>query len=215
MDNTSPMNTLSVVEEEAANVANIAEAFPPHVDTTNIVVQPESPTSKKQTLKTFAEVNALLQAGKKREVKLMMRDNAWPLNNRIRAQLWPALCNQHAHGKNMLDGFYWDMVNQVFGTTGWCARDSPLARDLPLRLTCRCAGCCAPTYSPVRRVAHRFPRRTGARKPACACTRRDRLGNPSYYRAACWWCDTLYTPLWCDARLDSGSDTRSPFFCRT
>lgn len=119
MDNPLPINTLSVVEEEAANIANIAEAFPPHVDTTNIVVQPESPTSKKQTLKTFAEVNALLQAGKKREVKLMMRENAWPLNNRIRAQLWPALCNQHSHGKNMLDGFYWDMVNQVFGTTGW------------------------------------------------------------------------------------------------
>ncbi|EFN82365.1 TBC1 domain family member 24 isoform X4 [Harpegnathos saltator] len=117
MDNSLPMNTLSVVEEEAANVANIAEVFPPHVDTSNIVVQPESPTSKKQTLKTFTEVNALLQAGKKREVKLMMRENAWPLNNRIRAQLWPALCNQHSHGKNMLDGFYWDMVNQVFGTT--------------------------------------------------------------------------------------------------
>ncbi|XP_032664302.1 GTPase-activating protein skywalker isoform X2 [Odontomachus brunneus] len=117
MDNPLPMNTLSVVEEEAANIANIAEAFPPHVDTTNIVVQPESPTSKKQTLKTFTEVNALLQAGKKREVKLMMRENAWPLNNRIRTQLWPALCNQHSHGKNMLDGFYWDMVNQVFGTT--------------------------------------------------------------------------------------------------
>ncbi|XP_014470961.1 PREDICTED: TBC1 domain family member 24 isoform X2 [Dinoponera quadriceps] len=117
MDNTLPMNTLSVVEEEATNVANIAEAFPPHVDTSNIVLQPESPTSKKQALKTFAEVNALLQAGKKREVKLMMRENAWPLNNRIRAQLWPALCNQHALGKSMLDGFYWDMVNQVFGTT--------------------------------------------------------------------------------------------------
>ncbi|XP_043275714.1 GTPase-activating protein skywalker isoform X5 [Venturia canescens] len=56
-------------------------------------------------------------AGRKREVKLIIRENAWPLNNGIRTQLWPALCNQHAHGKSMLDGFYWDMVNQVFGTT--------------------------------------------------------------------------------------------------
>ncbi|XP_024886063.1 TBC1 domain family member 24 isoform X1 [Temnothorax curvispinosus] len=115
MDN-SP-NTLSVVEEEATNVTDIDDAFPPHVDTSNIVIQPESPTSKKQALKTFAEVNTLLQAGRKREAKLIIRENAWPLNNGIRAQLWPALCDQHAHGKNMLDGFYWDMVNQVFGTT--------------------------------------------------------------------------------------------------
>ncbi|XP_015608250.1 TBC1 domain family member 24 isoform X5 [Cephus cinctus] len=108
-------NMLSVLDEET-NV-DIDDVFPPHVDTSNIVIQPESPTSKKQTLKTFAEVNNLLQSGRKREVKLLIRDNAWPLNNGIRAQLWPALCNQHAHGKSMLDGFYWDMVNQVFGTT--------------------------------------------------------------------------------------------------
>jgi len=91
MDN-SP-NTLSVVEEEATNVTDIDDAFPPHVDTSNIVIQPESPTSKKQTLKTFAEVNTLLQAGRKREVKLIIRENAWPLNNGIRTQLWPALCD--------------------------------------------------------------------------------------------------------------------------
>jgi hypothetical protein len=116
MDN--PANMLSVLEEQAANVADIEDAFPPHVDTSNIIIQPESPTSKKQALKTFAEVNALLQTSRKREAKLIIRENAWPLNNGIRSQLWPALCNQHAHGKNMLDGFYWDMVNQVFGTTG-------------------------------------------------------------------------------------------------
>lgn len=113
MDN--PPNMLSVLEGEAQN--DVDDIFPPHVDTTNIVIQPESPTSKKQPLKTFKEVNALLQTGRKREVKLIIRENAWPLNNGIRAQLWPALCNQYAHGKNMLDGFYWDMVNQVFGTT--------------------------------------------------------------------------------------------------
>lgn len=115
MDN--PPKTLSVLEEEAANIDDV---FPPHVDTSNIVIQPESPTNKKQVLKTFAEVNALLQTDppRKREVKLIIRENGWPLNNGIRAQLWPALCNQHAQGKNMLNGFYWDMVNQVFGTTG-------------------------------------------------------------------------------------------------
>lgn len=114
IDNLS--NMLSVLEEET-NV-DIDEVFPPHVDTTNIIIQPESPTSKKQTLKTFNEVNNLLQASRKREIKLILRENAWPLNNGIRAQLWPALCNQHALGKSMMDGFYWDMVSQVLGTTG-------------------------------------------------------------------------------------------------
>lgn len=98
--------------------ADLDDVFPPHVDTANIVVQPESPSSKKQTLKTFKEVNALLQADRKRDVKLVLRENAWPLNNGIRAYLWPALCNQHAQGKGMMDGFYWDMVGQVLGTTG-------------------------------------------------------------------------------------------------
>lgn len=109
-------NMLSVLEEETNT--DIDDVFPPHVDTSNIVVQPESPVTKKQTLKTFNDINTLLQAGRKREVKLILRENAWPLSNSIRAQLWPALCQQHAHGKSMLDGFYWDMVNQVFGTTG-------------------------------------------------------------------------------------------------
>ncbi|KYN28421.1 TBC1 domain family member 24 [Trachymyrmex cornetzi] len=100
MDN-SP-NTLSVVEEEATNVTDIDDAFPPHVDTSNIVIHPESPTSKKQTLKTFAEVNTLLQASRKREAKLIIRENAWPLNNGIRTQLWPALCDQQLPEKSIM-----------------------------------------------------------------------------------------------------------------
>lgn len=69
--------------------------------------------AKKQPLKTFNDIKSLIQQGKKREVKLLIRENAWPVNSTIRAQLWPALCAQHHVGKGMLDGFYWDMVNQV------------------------------------------------------------------------------------------------------
>lgn len=68
---------------------------------------------KKPPLKTFEDVQALLSQGKKREVKLLIRDNAWPINSTIRAQLWPAICSQHQVGKSMLEGYYWDMVNQV------------------------------------------------------------------------------------------------------
>lgn len=70
-------------------------------------------TGKKPSLKSFSEIQSLISQGKKREVKLAIRENAWPINSTIRSQLWPALCSQHQLGKGMLDGFYWDMVNQV------------------------------------------------------------------------------------------------------
>jgi TBC1 domain family member 24 len=69
--------------------------------------------AKKPQLKTFKDIEGLLKQGKKREVKLIIRENAWPVNATIRGQLWPALCAQHHHGNSLLDGFYWDMVNQV------------------------------------------------------------------------------------------------------
>lgn len=69
--------------------------------------------AKKQPLKTFSDIKALIQQGKKREVKLLIRENHWPVNATIRNQLWPELCAQHHNGNSMLDGFYWDMVNQV------------------------------------------------------------------------------------------------------
>lgn len=68
---------------------------------------------KKPPLKTFDDVQALISQGKKRELKLLLRENAWPINSTIRAQLWPAICSQHQVGKSMLEGYYWDMVNQV------------------------------------------------------------------------------------------------------
>ena len=109
--------TSSVINEEESNV-DIDDVFPPHVDTTNIVIQPESPSTKKQTLKTFKEINALLQADRLREVKVILRENAWPLNSGIRNQLWPALISQHSKNSNTMEGYYWDMVSQVLGTTG-------------------------------------------------------------------------------------------------
>lgn len=112
-DTSANADKLSGIEEES----DIYEAFPPHVDTAQITVLSESPTGKKPALKTFNDIQTLLSQGKKRDVKLAIRENSWPINSTIRSQLWPALCSQHQVGKSMLDGFYWDMVNQVFGTT--------------------------------------------------------------------------------------------------
>lgn len=105
-------NMLSVLEEES----DIYEVFPPHVDTSSVPILTDSPT-KKPALKTYNEVYGLLQSGRKREVKQIIRSNSWPINSTIRSQLWPVLCQQHAHDKSILEGFYWDMVNQIFGTT--------------------------------------------------------------------------------------------------
>ncbi|XP_059618195.1 GTPase-activating protein skywalker isoform X2 [Phlebotomus argentipes] len=112
-DAAARADKLSGIEEEA----DMYDAFAPHVDTSQITVITDSPAGKKATLKTFNDVQQLLQQGKKREVKTAIRENAWPINSPIRSQLWPALCSQYQNGKSMLDGFYWDMVNQVFGTT--------------------------------------------------------------------------------------------------
>uniref|UniRef100_A0A2A4K858 TLDc domain-containing protein n=1 Tax=Heliothis virescens TaxID=7102 RepID=A0A2A4K858_HELVI len=108
-----PSVMLSAVLEEEPD---LYEAFPPHVDPTGITILTDSPPGKKAPLKTFEEIQPLIQQGRKRELKLLIRENSWPINSPVRASLWPALCRQHQHGKSMLDGFYWDMVTQVFGT---------------------------------------------------------------------------------------------------
>ncbi|XP_039764913.1 GTPase-activating protein skywalker isoform X1 [Pararge aegeria] len=108
-----PSVMLSAVLEEEPD---LYEAFPPHVDPSGITILTDSPPGKKAPLKTYAELEPLLQQGRKRDLKLLIREHSWPINSPIRASLWPALCRQHQHGKSMLDGFYWDMVTQVFGT---------------------------------------------------------------------------------------------------
>lgn len=108
-----PSVMLSAVLEEEPD---LYEAFPPHVDPTGITILTDSPPGKKAPLKTFEEIQTLIQQTRKRELKLLIRENSWPINSPVRASLWPALCRQHQHGKSMLDGFYWDMVTQVFGT---------------------------------------------------------------------------------------------------
>ncbi|CAH1707431.1 unnamed protein product [Chironomus riparius] len=111
--NAIQSDMLSGIEEES----DMYEGFAPHVDYANIPISNESSPAKKQQLKSFNDIKGLIQQGKKREVKLIIRENAWPVNATIRSQLWPALCAQHQHSKSTLDGYYWDMVNQVFGTT--------------------------------------------------------------------------------------------------
>lgn len=102
------------VLEDLDDSSNI---YTPLVDSSGIQVTPLSPSSK--PLKAFGDICILLQQGHKQDVKQSLRNNPWPVNNPIRKELWPLLCKQHQNSKssNFMDGFYWDMVNQVFGTT--------------------------------------------------------------------------------------------------
>ncbi|CAH0749243.1 unnamed protein product [Diatraea saccharalis] len=99
----------------APSAESLAGSDPPATVWTQCLPSPLF-AGKKAPLKTFEEIQPLLQQGRKRELKLLIRENSWPINSPVRASLWPALCRQHQHGKSMLDGFYWDMVTQVFGT---------------------------------------------------------------------------------------------------
>ncbi|XP_065203238.1 GTPase-activating protein skywalker isoform X4 [Planococcus citri] len=110
---------MAIMMENVAGqaTADNYDVFPPHVDISSITIPPESPSGKKAPLKTINEISAAIQAGRKQEVKKMLRENSWPINNTIRSHLWPMLCQQHAQDKQMQEGFYWDLVTQLFGTT--------------------------------------------------------------------------------------------------
>jgi hypothetical protein len=96
----------------APSAESVAGPDPPATVWTQCLPSPLF-AGKKAPLKTFEEIQTLLQQARKRELKVLIRENSWPINSPVRASLWPALCRQHQHGKSMLDGFYWDMVTQV------------------------------------------------------------------------------------------------------
>lgn len=127
---TSAPNQISAASTTATNSNQTNHIYTTLVDASNIQVIPPSPSSK--PLKNFAEIKQLIGQGRKQDVKQILRNNSWPVNSPIRGELWQLLCKQHQNAKqaSILDDnndvFYWDMVNQVFG--------SPDLPDKPISL---------------------------------------------------------------------------------
>ena len=95
-----------------------------YVDLSNITKHENKAveTPRRQPLKTCSEIQTLFDQGKRKEIKHILRDSTWPINCAIRSELWPLLCRQHQSQSGLKsahsnDALYWDLVNQVFGTT--------------------------------------------------------------------------------------------------
>ncbi|KAK7868598.1 hypothetical protein R5R35_008410 [Gryllus longicercus] len=153
-------DALSVLEEEG----DMYEAFQPHVDTSSVPLLPDSPTGpggKKGAQRGWPELQALLAAaegvgsgGRARELKAALRDGAWAAHSPVRPLLWPALCQRHAPpGGRMQQGFYWDLVHQLYGTT-----------ELPER-----TAVLPPFVEPGRKCAYHLTRRGRAVADRVVC----------------------------------------------
>lgn len=90
--------------------------FSPYVDETGVKPLPETP-AKKTTLKSYEEVKSLIDIGRRSDAKQVIRETPWPLDSSIRTKLWLSLCLHHTKDAPET-GYYWEMVKQLYGTTG-------------------------------------------------------------------------------------------------
>ncbi|CAB3362871.1 Hypothetical predicted protein [Cloeon dipterum] len=65
--------------------------------------------------KTFEEVKAVLKTKKERDAKLLLRENAWHITDKVRSKLWPLLC-QKLGTEDVNETFYGETVTMIFGT---------------------------------------------------------------------------------------------------
>lgn len=69
---------------------------------------------------TYEEIKEMVINGKVKETKIAVRDSDWDIVDEMRSRLWPLLDSIHESDRSsaMTEGFYWDTVNQIFGTSG-------------------------------------------------------------------------------------------------
>ncbi|CAG7717920.1 unnamed protein product [Allacma fusca] len=67
---------------------------------------------------TYEEIKEMVINGKVKETKVAVRDSDWDVGDEMRSRLWPLLDSIHESDRSstMVEGFYWDTVNQLFGS---------------------------------------------------------------------------------------------------
>jgi len=73
--------------------------------------------AKKKRL-PYDEMKDLITCGKIKEAKLAVRENDWDFKDIIRSRLWPLLDSIHESDRTRVEGFYYESVEQIYGSTG-------------------------------------------------------------------------------------------------
>ncbi|XP_065575858.1 GTPase-activating protein skywalker-like isoform X2 [Artemia franciscana] len=75
---------------------------------------------KKILAKTSDDLEELVRSSKAGELKTVIRDCYWSLNDPVRSRLWLLLASRHSSGnleeQGSLEEMYWDTVKQIFGS---------------------------------------------------------------------------------------------------
>nr|XP_053628777.1 GTPase-activating protein skywalker-like isoform X3 [Cherax quadricarinatus] len=91
--------------------------FSGHVDMSRIPVHNLAHTADETSMAKWEDIEALIQAGRMKEAKYIVRETDWSLGSPARENLWREICRHHSSEKDFGDYYYWDTVKQIYGTT--------------------------------------------------------------------------------------------------
>nr|XP_045609959.1 GTPase-activating protein skywalker-like isoform X2 [Procambarus clarkii] len=91
--------------------------FSGHVDMSRIPVHNLAHSADETTMAKWEDIEALMQAGRMKEAKSIVRETDWSLGSPARENLWREICRYHSSESDFGDFYYWDTVKQIYGTT--------------------------------------------------------------------------------------------------
>ncbi|KAL7631306.1 UNVERIFIED_CONTAM: hypothetical protein RMT77_018387 [Armadillidium vulgare] len=114
LSNTIKMTIDSDDEHSLKGKARINPApFSSHVDMNELKVAPL--TSSTTQWPSIEEVESVLNSGKIKETKALLRHSNWGMDHIVRKHLWKSLV-QHITNETFVDLYYWETVQQIYGT---------------------------------------------------------------------------------------------------
>ncbi|XP_069986001.1 GTPase-activating protein skywalker isoform X1 [Penaeus vannamei] len=91
--------------------------FSDHVDMSRIPAYALVHSAEDGSQPKWDDIKELINAGKMKEAKIMVREADWSLASPVREELWKEMCRHHSTEKDFSDYYYWDTVKQIYGTT--------------------------------------------------------------------------------------------------